>query len=369
MRALTFLRAAAQRSEWAVSLIVFDAAPAARPDLPVRIVPDRYHARGERLADRLCDLFRPVSVNPEIPLTGRESRAWGVADAAVYVSFGIASYTAKLAAWCRQHGRKCVLVAGSDADFDVRYQSGDQTLNPYGSRFDLCRYAIDHADAIVCQTGVQARLLEERFGRRGIVVRNPVEMGAMLTATRRHALWLGKTDRVKRPELFVELSRLCSEVPCVLVANPSDRQQYEALVRDAPANLSVRESVPREALDALIAESFCVVNTSVFEGFPNAFLDAARQAVPVLALDVDPDGSLAKSGGGISTGGDLLALAGALRHLHAAPDEARQMGGRWRAYAAKMHEPSTQIGAFMDVLQQVVASPAPAAQPAALRLS
>ena len=358
LRALTFLRALAQEPDWVVSLIAFDVAPALRSPLAVRVVPDRYHAGRDRLIDRVIDVFSRTPGGPEMPVAAGEARAWRQACAAVYVAFGVGDYTAKLAAWCRGNGRRLVLVAGSDADFDEHYRSDDTGLNPYGSRNALCRFALDNADMVICQSVTQAALLDQRFGRHGVVVRNPVEVGDVLQGARRHALWLGKTDKVKRPELFVELARACPEVPCVLVANPIDRRQFESLRQSAPANLTIRESVPRESLDALIADSFCIVNTSLFEGFPNAFLDAGRQAVPVLSLAVDPDRALAESGGGICTGGALNRLAADMRALHAAPQDGVQMGMRWRAYVQSHHDARTQTRAFADALRRAASVPA-----------
>lgn len=355
LRALAFMTALARQPEWTLSLIVFVAEPA-RLALPVRIVPDRHHAGRDRLFDRLCDLFRPSVSDPASPSTSGESRAWWQADAMIYVAFGVAEYTAKLAAWCRRNGRRLVLVAGSDSDFDEHYRADDAGMNSYGSRNALCRYALDHAGAIVCQTDTQARLLQQHFGRSGTVVRNPVELGEVRVGARRHAIWLGKTDNVKRPELFVTLAKLCPNVPCLLVANPTDRDRYRSLCEMAPANLTIRESVPRDQLDALLADSFCVVNTSVFEGFPNAFLDAGRQAVPVLSLAVDPDGALVASGGGAVAGGDLIALASFVRRAHADPDQARAMGQRWHAHVKANHEAEAQFRVFADVLRRVAAS-------------
>jgi glycosyltransferase involved in cell wall biosynthesis len=356
LRALRFLRGLSAYAAWRVSLIVFAESAGPIPGLDVEIIADRYPIGRQSFTERLTDLFMPASrLGAGPPVTHGEARAWRRADAALYVVFGVSDYAAKLATWCRRNGRRLVLVSGSDSDFDACYQPGDEGLNSYGSRYAFCRYAIDAADAFICQTRTQAALLAERFGRSSVVVRNPVELGTPFAGARRFALWLGKTDRVKRPELFRELANLCPEVPCVLIANVTDRARYDVLRQGAPGNLEVCEAVSRSELDQLLADSFCLVNTSLFEGFPNAFLDAGRQALPVLSLAVDPDGALTESGGGINAGGDLAALAASVRHLHNAPGEARQMGMRWRAHVEAHHQADTQIAAFAAALRQIAA--------------
>jgi glycosyltransferase involved in cell wall biosynthesis len=122
-----------------------------------------------------------------------------------------------------------------------------------------------------------------------------------------------------------------------------------------PRNLELRERVPREQLDTLLADSFCLVNTSLFEGFPNAFLDAGRQRVPVLSLTVDPDGALETSGGGFAAGGDLAALAAEMRRLHSDPAAAREAGCRWRDHVVANHDAAAQIDLFAAELRRVFA--------------
>lgn len=354
LRALAFLRGLAAQPEWDVSLIVHDDVCGKAPGIDVALVADRYHGGRRHLAERLRDRLSAHLVVAEPPVTAAEARAWQTADAALYVTFGVGDYAARLAAWCRRFGRRLTLVAGSDGDFDAAYRPGAAGQNPYGSRNDLCHFALTAADAVVCQTRDQALLLRERFGRSGVVVRNPIELGSPRQGSRRGALWLGKTDAVKRPELFCDLARLCPEVPCLLVANPTDPARFAALRDVKPDNLELRERIPRAALDAALADALCLVNTSLFEGFPNAFLDAGRQAVPVLSLAVDPDGVLGASGGGFVAGGDLPALAAQLRHLHADPQLARAAGCRWRHYVMANHNAASQIDLFADALQRLV---------------
>lgn len=354
LRALRFLRGLAALPEWRVSLIVFAESTTPVPGLNVEVIADRYSIGQQSFIEWLSDLFMPAfRVGSGPPITHGESRAWRRADAMFYIAFGVSDYAAKLAAWCRRNGRRLILVAGSDSDFDARYQHGGDGLNFYGSRNSVCRDAIDAADSFICQTHTQAALLAERFGRSSFVVRNPVDIGTSLPGARRFALWLGKTDKVKRPELFRELAKFCPAVPCVLIANITDRARYDDLRYGAPDNLEVREAISRSQLDQLLADSFCLVNTSLFEGFPNAFLDAGRQAIPVLSLAVDPDGALTESKGGVSACGDLAALAACVRRLHDAPDEARQMGMRWRAHVEVNHQEGVQVAAFAAALRKI----------------
>jgi glycosyltransferase involved in cell wall biosynthesis len=78
------------------------------------------------------------------------------------------------------------------------------------------------------------------------------------------------------------------------------------------------------------------VNTSDYEGFSNAFIQAWMRRVPVATLTVDPDGLLSRGGLGVVGGteeGLREAVAGLL------DDDAKRvhMGARCRAYAVATH--------------------------------
>jgi hypothetical protein len=55
------------------------------------------------------------------------------------------------------------------------------------------------------------------------------------------------------------------------------------------SNLELLDPLPHAELGTLIESVVAVVNTSVLEGMPNAFLEAWARGIPVLTLQFDPD--------------------------------------------------------------------------------
>ena len=293
--------------------------------------PAQPRGRLGRLVDRLAP--GALSVNGErVP---REwIRAYRAADADTYCAFGASGYAAGLAGYCRRDRRRFVLFVSSDENLAREHAPGDTGLNVYGSRRDLCHYSLTRADLVITQTERQQRLLRQRFARDSITVPNPIRLGTEQPADRAgrtHVLWVGKANGVKRPEIFLRLAAAFPRARFTMVLNRAEAGVYEQTVAAAPANVEIRERVPYAESDELFRGAAVLVNTSRFEGFPNTFLQAGKFGVPVLSLEADPDGFIARNGCGIVAGGDDGRLAEGLAALH---DDAARWGACSAAIAA-----------------------------------
>lgn len=359
-RALHFLKALERTGRYVLALISFDSA---QPDMrsigAVRIIRDPFYAprrtgRLVRATSRLLAAARRAE--SEAPI---ETAAWAEADAQVYVAFGVGDYSAKLARWANAHGRHLVLVAGSDCDFSDSYRADAVGRNAYGGDLALCREAIDRAGTIVVQTRTQQRLAAGRFGRSAQIVANPIDLSdddapGVPPFPSGHALWIGKSDRIKRPDLVLDVARACPDVPFVMVVNPADRDLFGLLQAQRPANVRIIAGASNVEIAALLASAFCLVNTSVFEGFPNTFLEAGRHGVPIVSLAVNPDGIITENAAGVDARGDLNALSAAVRTYHGDREAARKAGANLRAYVRAAHDAAAQLAKFESLIDSLV---------------
>lgn len=298
-----------------------------------------------RLAGRAIEQVRSAG-GPSVyghRISARRIREFKAIDADIYCAFGASTYAAELAEFCRAHGRRLVLFVSSDENLSRDNTPGNRELNVYDSRRDLCHYALTHAHLVITQTAQQRQMLKERFDRESVTIPNPIGLGGKEPladfAGRTHVLWVGKANAVKRPEILLQLAAEFPNVRFKMVLNRAIGEIFERTVAAATPNLEIREFVPYAESDDLFRGARLLVNTSRFEGFPNTFLQAGKFGVPVLSLEVDPDGFITRHDCGLVAGSDARRLARGLALLH--DDEAR-----WRtcsaniaAYVRAHHDP------------------------------
>ena len=125
----------------------------------------------------------------------------------------------------------------------------------------------------------------------------------------------------------------------------------------ARANVRVLGQVARDHMPAVYAGATCLLCTSDYEGFPNTFLEAWAQGVPVVST-VDPDGLIASERLGCTNTTDA-GLAGHIEHLAAAPEEHGAIGRRAREYVERHHSPASALAAFEQTFRDVIAGASP----------
>ncbi len=275
-------------------------------------------------------------LSPNVDPT-RPARTFQEIDCDVFCTFGVQTTSAVVIASAHAAGKPAVLVLGSDGDLDPKFLTDPDYVNPYGDRASVCRFILEQADSIVCQTAEQQRVLKERFGRDGVVIANPIDLeefdrraGAVVArspdpatptdrrfpeSARRPVLWIGRAEPIhKRPMLAIDIARRCPEIPFLLVMNPRDPAEDARVRAAAPSNVTIREHVPPTEMPALMASALALLNTSSLEGFSNAFLQAGAARVPVVSLVVG-DEYLAPSGAGICCQGSVDRAVEALNRM------------------------------------------------------
>ncbi len=285
------------------------------------------------------------------------------APADVICTFGVQSHSATVIASAHAAHRPAVLVLGSDGDLDEHYGLESTFVSPYGDRGDVCWRILQEADMIVAQTPEQQRVLKERFGRESTVIANPIDVEEWdvrrtqplnredTAGLERYVLWIGRADAVhKRPQLCVELARMCPEVEFLLIMNPRDPELEQRLRKECPPNVRIVLWVPFPRMPAVFAHATALVNTSLLEGFANTFLQAALSEVPVASLQVGAP-FLAELGCGCIADGDLGRLADYLRNIWRQGED-RTTLAQAREFVIQRHGLAQKTSELADVIRR-----------------
>jgi len=263
------------------------------------------------------------------------------ADAQIYYQNCGEYVTGQLAFWSGSHGRKFVYSVASDPDC----MPDLPLMTTFRERF-LYRYGLRNADRIIVQTRNQQRMLRGGFGIASEVIPMPCPGPAQedylppLPPSERNGriVWIGRIDRVKRPDRFLDIVAVCPELEFDLVG-PAEGDQYAREILERAArypNLRVHGGIPREGIPAYLRGAACLCSTSDMEGFPNTFLEAWSFGIPVVST-IDPDDLILEQGLG-SIGRNVPELVVALRGLMASPERWTGMSGRARTYFLETHD-------------------------------
>ena len=116
-------------------------------------------------------------------------------------------------------------------------------------------------------------------------------------------------------------------------------EKYEELLTRAGyvKNLQFIKHVPFREIDSYFQRAKVFVNTSESEGFPNTFIEACNYAVPILSLNVNPDGFLDKYNCGQSCDGQFQKLIDSLKFM-LAENKFTELGKNARRYAEQNHD-------------------------------
>ena len=155
----------------------------------------------------------------------------------------------------------------------------------------LYRYGLTRCEHIIVQSAKQQGMLEAGFGKASTPLRMPcvgfsgsaVELQA--EERRFNVLWVGRISEEKRPDWVQELARALPDIDFTIVGGPNRDSEYSRRVLSDEAalpNVSFVGRIAHEDMGPYYARADLLACTSVYEGFPNVFLEAWSVGTPVV---------------------------------------------------------------------------------------
>jgi glycosyltransferase involved in cell wall biosynthesis len=254
------------------------------------------------------------------------------------------AYTGIAAFYARTTATRLVWHVSSDRD--VTPESGIHFLRQPLVALDkaFLEYGVRNAHAVVVQSAEQRKLLRQHYGRNSAALVpnfHPAVVESLAKPRERvRVCWIANMKPLKRPDLFLQLAHDLRHLRHVeflmagsmLPAHAGGRE-LESRIEDLP-NLRHLGVLPLGEVNRLLASSHLLVNTSDFEGFSNAFIQAWLREVPVVSLNVNPDGVFNGDRYGICAEGSYARLRAAVERLAQDRDLRVSMGRRAREYAS-----------------------------------
>lgn len=293
-------------------------------------------------------------------LTHKWPRLWAAlrrADSDIYVTRGASWVAGAVGLYARLHGRKAVFWMASESD------AAALTGNHLGLHGRICySRGLKYTALIIAQTQAQRRLMLDATGRRAVVVPSiwlsPNGAAPQVDVDRTDALWVGNIRQRKRPMLALDVAERLPELRFTLVGGPVPGEEalHEAVVRRASelGNVSCVGHVPHDEVHAYYRAASILLHTSAVEGFPNVFLEAWGEQLPVVST-CSPDGVIERHRLGL-VAHTPDGLAQAVRNAMAFSPEARQDIADW---VRRCHGQDVVMEALEDALSSLIADELP----------
>jgi len=270
------------------------------------------------------------------------------------IYFHEAGSTGVLPLFCCLNRKKFVYRIPSDAVVLSKPLSGSYGL----SRKIVDALEIKRADIVIAQSEFQRRILKERFRVESVVIKSGLALPYVNCEKPDPpiVLWVGSISNVKNPDLFVKLAKTIPNVRFEMVGGKTRNSQLcEKIKRASKAlsNFNFYGFVPYHQVNEYFRRASIFVNTSSIEGFPNTFLQAWSHYVPVISLNVDPDGVIKRNKIGFCSK-TFKQLVSDVNKLLRDKELRKKMGGNGRKYVEKEHNLQKITREYINLFEELM---------------
>lgn len=248
---------------------------------------------------------------------------------------------------CKIMRKRYVYSVSSDTQLDrqlITIDNNDFSKSKLNIGTLGCIVDILLADTIIVQSEHQKRLLKEKFNKIGTVIKMPFPITKKQDfekTSQPTVMWVGSLAKVKQPELFVQIAESVPEANFLMIGGGSKGHDvisnYIAEKEVTLSNFHYLGVVPFDQIGTYFEKATILANTSLFEGFPNAFIQSWMHCTPVVSLNADPDDIICNLKLGFHSG-SIEQMVKDIRELLQNQDLCKKMGQNGRRYIESNHD-------------------------------
>jgi len=125
-----------------------------------------------------------------------------------------------------------------------------------------------------------------------------------------------------------------------MICPKSNDAKYYGIIKNKALqvkNLHFIEFVPYNEIDVYFKKAFLFINTSLYEGFPQTFIQATMNAVPIVSLHVNPEDFLNVYECGYGCNGNFEVLTNKINELWEDNEKYKTLSDNAYTYAYNNH--------------------------------
>lgn len=235
-------------------------------------------------------------------------------DSDIYIQRAAGAETGIIAIISKIFGRKFIYMIAHKDDVSGEF------IKKNGFKGKLFNLGLKLADKIICQNKEQLDLLPKNLKNKSIIIKSAYEIEQLrFEGSKEEILWVGRSETWKRPELFLELAKKIPQEKFTMILTPADanKKLFEDIKEESRniLNLNFIPGVPFKDVNGFFKKAKIFINTSTVEGFPNTFVQAAKNGTPIISLSVNPDDIITKYDIGYFAKNDTDKLVSLVKNL------------------------------------------------------
>lgn len=225
----------------------------------------------------------------------RLNKAMARADADIYYYNCGDLGLGQVVKWAKQHNKKSIYSVASEIDCNYAIKQQDALRERL-----LYSYGVKNVDHIVVQTNAQNRLLQNTYNRSATLIPMPSTgfevsktwLDEKLTKNKpARIIWVGRFSNEKRLEWLLAVAEKLPDVHFDILGSANFNTDYAKNLHEWASrltNVEIHGRVQHDKIGDYYKNASILCCTSVFEGFPNVFLEAWSVGLPVIT-SFDPD--------------------------------------------------------------------------------
>lgn len=212
------------------------------------------------------------------------------------------------------------------------------------------------ADILSVQTSTQYNLfVKNRKRRPDTIIKNIIYLPKQdKNIKKSFTLWVGRLDKIKNPELFIELAKRFPKEKFMMIApiirdNMDYGHKIKKIVKQIN-NIKYIDFVEPDDLNMYYEQAKIYVLTSYTEGFSNTMAGAMANGCPVLSFNVNPDDIFTLHQAGFYSKGEKKLFFKYFKLLINNKDARKQVSENAYVYLKKYHNKQEIIKNFIKLL-------------------
>ena len=259
--------------------------------------------------------------------------------------------TGVLAFIAKRLGIPFIYMAGNDIDADGRYKL---SLRPLDVK--LYEYGIKNSNQLIVQNSYQKNEFQKKLKNKKIsIIHNPFFYEAPLRKIkpinqRKYVAWIGVFQHQKNLPALLEIIKKTPNIE-FQIAGTFSRSCPDNIRKVVDDITKCKNAKPvgylgRNEIMPFLEEALALLNTSLYEGFSNTFLESFAAGTPVITNSIDPDNILTDNQIGI-VAKDYGEIPRIIKEL-IKKQNYNKMALKCRDYVLKNHEIKNIAEKFMN---------------------